>query len=280
MKTHSTIRLAALILALTAVATTRATAQEVARVEVGPATLSLEVGETATVSATAYDAAGNVVDIPFLYFSRDGRGSLAVNRTTGAIEAFKGGEYTVLARALGPGRISGAMTVTVAFPPLDRIDISEDGGRYYAGVTVRHKANVIDQADDARDVPVTWSTSDESMGTVDRFGVFTAHAPGEVTLSATAEGVVGRITYQVADNPVTRVAVEASQTRGRTGDVVHFAATATDAGGGAVDAALIGVAFLLPGVVLGMYGGAVADALPKRAALAGAPRPRYFNSIT
>ena len=41
-------------------------------------------------------------------------------------------------------------------------------------------------------------------------------------------------------------------------------------GGGAVAAALIGVAFLLPGVVLGMYGGAVADALPKRAALAGA----------
>ncbi len=42
------------------------------------------------------------------------------------------------------------------------------------------------------------------------------------------------------------------------------------ADGGAVDAALIGAAFLLPGVVLGMYGGAVADALPKRAALAGA----------
>ncbi|MDA0256653.1 MAG: MFS transporter [Chloroflexi bacterium] len=41
-------------------------------------------------------------------------------------------------------------------------------------------------------------------------------------------------------------------------------------GGGAVDAALVGAAFLLPGVVLGMYGGAVADALPKRAALVGA----------
>ena len=41
-------------------------------------------------------------------------------------------------------------------------------------------------------------------------------------------------------------------------------------GGGPSDAALVGVAFLLPGVVLGMYGGAVADALPKRAALAGA----------
>ena len=41
-------------------------------------------------------------------------------------------------------------------------------------------------------------------------------------------------------------------------------------GGGAFEAGLLGCAFLLPGVVLGMYGGAVADALPKRVALAGA----------
>jgi MFS family permease len=39
------------------------------------------------------------------------------------------------------------------------------------------------------------------------------------------------------------------------------------AGGSAIQAALIGVAFLLPGVVLGPFGGAVADALPKRLAL-------------
>ena len=193
MRTRSSIRPVTLLLAIAALATTRATAQEVARVEVSPATLSLEVGETATVSATAYDAAGNVVDIPFLYFSRDGRGSLAVNRTTGEVEAHRGGEYTILARALGPGRISGTMSVTVAFPPLDRVEIAQDGGRYYVGVTMRHKAAVIDQADDVRDVPVTWSTSDESVATVDRFGVFTAHAPGEVTLSAAAEGVVGQI---------------------------------------------------------------------------------------
>ena len=235
MKTRSTIRPATLILVLAALATTQAAAQDVARVEVTPATLSLEVGETATVSATAYDASGNVVEVPFLYFSRGGRGSLAVNRTTGEVEAFKGGEFEVMARALGPTRISGTMTVTVAFPPLDRVEISAEGGRYYVGVTMRHKATVVDEADDARDLPVTWSTSDESVATVDRFGVFSAHAPGEVTLSATAEGVVGRIAYQVADNPVTAMAVEASQGRGRTGDVIHFTATARDAGGSAVD---------------------------------------------
>ena len=232
MKTRSTIRPAILILALTAVATTQAAAQEVARVQVSPATLSLEVGETATVSATAYDAAGNVVEVPFIYFSRDGRGSLAIDRTMGEIEAFRGGEFEILARVLGPTRISGTMTVTVAFPPLDRVEISRDGGRYYVGVTMRHKATVIDQADDVRgDVSTTWSTSDESVATVDRFGVFTAHAPGQVTLSAAAEGVVGEITYEVADNPLTAMAVQASQSRGRTGDVIHFTATASSAGG-------------------------------------------------
>jgi MFS family permease len=46
-------------------------------------------------------------------------------------------------------------------------------------------------------------------------------------------------------------------------------ATASE-GGSPFDAALIGVAFLLPGVLLGLFGGAVADALPKRVALAGA----------
>ena len=39
-------------------------------------------------------------------------------------------------------------------------------------------------------------------------------------------------------------------------------------GGNALDAALIGIAGLIPPALLGMYGGAVADALPKRIALA------------
>ena len=44
-------------------------------------------------------------------------------------------------------------------------------------------------------------------------------------------------------------------------------ATAKEAGRGSVDAALLGSAYLLPGVLLGMIGGIVADALPKRIAL-------------
>ena len=41
-------------------------------------------------------------------------------------------------------------------------------------------------------------------------------------------------------------------------------------GGGAIQAGMLGTVYLLPGVLLGLYGGAVADAIPKRVALAGA----------
>jgi len=51
--------------------------------------------------------------------------------------------------------------------------------------------------------------------------------------------------------------------------LLYGALIATARGGGsALDAAGLGVAVLLPGVVFGLYGGAIADALPKRAALA------------
>ncbi len=53
---------------------------------------------------------------------------------------------------------------------------------------------------------------------------------------------------------------------------IYYAAliASAQAGDEALQAAVIGVAFLLPGVVLGPWGGAVADAMPKRLALIGA----------
>ena len=116
-----------------------------------------------------------------------------------------------MARAMGPGRISGTMTVTVAFPPLDRIEFSQDGGRYYVGVTMRHKATVIDQANDVRDVAVVWSSSDESVASVDRFGVFSATPRASQPVPPPAEALSAN-SLKVR-NPVTAMAVEASQTR-------------------------------------------------------------------
>ena len=226
-----------------------ALAQEGVRVEVEPSALALEVGDKAQVVARVVDAGGNLVDVPVLFVASP-RGGLAVDRSTGEVEALKGGQYQVVARARvqGGGRPSASVAVTVAFPPLDRIEISERSGRFYVGATVRHKAQVIDQAEDVRDVEVTWSTSDESVATVDRFGYFTAHGTGGVVLSAQAEGVSAELRYRVVENPVAEIEVgywKGSRPSGtlegrpgevhRTGDVLHFVASPRDAAGAEVD---------------------------------------------
>lgn len=215
---------------------TLATAQENnGSIAVSPEQLTLAVGEKAQITAQLLDASGNAVESAFLFFARGARGRLAVDRTTGEIEAFKGGQYEVSVVALSAGNLRATVSVDVPFPPLDRIDISEEGGRYYVGSSVRHLATVVDQADDIRDdLRVSWSTSDETVASVDHFGIFTAHAPGNVTLMASVEGMSGEVNYQVVANPVTAMTVTASQSRGRTGDVIHFTASPRDAGGGEV----------------------------------------------
>ncbi|MGI9627476.1 MAG: Ig-like domain-containing protein [Longimicrobiales bacterium] len=209
-------------------------AQEIARIEVEPTSVSMEVGDQITLTAQAFDADGAVIDAPILFFSRGSRGRLAVDRTTGEVEAHKGGTFEIRAFVVTNRQVTGVVEVDVAYPAIDRIEISEDGGRFYAGTTVRHKAEVFDMAEDVRDLDVVWSTSDESVATVDRYGMFTASSAGPVTLTATAEGVTGTVEYDVLANPVTSMSVEATQQRARTGDVVHFAAAPTDGAGSVV----------------------------------------------
>lgn len=239
----------ALALAGIAVGPEAAPAQEGVRVEVEPAALALEVGDKAQVVARVVDAGGKLVDVSVLFVASP-RGGLAVDRSTGEVEALKGGQYRIFARARtqGGGRPSASVAVTVAFPPLDRIEVSEAGGRFYVGATVRHKARVIDEAEDVRDVEVTWSTSDAAVATVDRFGYFTAHRTGDATLTAQAEAVSAEVRYQVVENPVAKVEIahwKGQRPAGRvaagpgevhrTGDVLHFVGTPRDARGAEVD---------------------------------------------
>ena len=57
-----------------------------------------------------------------------------------------------------------------------------------------------------------------------------AQLPGEVTITARAEGVEATFSLEVEDNPVAAVEVSGAS-RARTGDVVRFAAMSLDAAG-------------------------------------------------
>ena len=212
------------LLALSAVPLT---AQAPARIVVEQETLTLQPGESGQIVARVVDADGNPVDAPVMYMARGARGRLDVNRTTGAVQAIYGGNYAVTLMVASDRNISARMMIEVPYPPLERVVVAAgESGRFYAGTVVRHEATVYDAAGDTRgDVEVGWSTSDTSVATVDRFGVFSAHAPGQVTLTASADDVSGEVRYDVVASPVSSVALSTSQEVGRTGDVIHFEAT-------------------------------------------------------
>jgi len=192
--------------------------------------LPMRVGQTAQIQVRVLDAAGNALESPLIYFARPREGTagrLDVGRTTGEVKAVSGGEYEVIVLSAVNRELRTAVTVSVEYPAIERVDVAPGGGgRFYVGASVRHTATVVDGAGDVRaNVPITWTSSDESVASVDRFGVFTAHRAGTVTLTATGAGVPGSVRYQVAPNPVTRLTVAASQEVGRTGDVIRFTAS-------------------------------------------------------
>ncbi len=198
------------------------------RIEVTPASVELKSGETLDLQATAYDSSGNVLDVTVLFFSRT-RGRLVVSRE-GHVEASKGGEYEVFVFVREP-RIIHRITITVEYPPLREVAITGEVPRIFVGSVVRHSARVYDMADDKRNLRVDWTTSDPAIATVDRFGVVSGRAPGDVTITASAEGVSSELTYTIEPDPIRTFTVESSADLGQTGDVIHFTTQELDGSG-------------------------------------------------
>jgi len=212
---------------------------DVTRVTVEPATLTLDVKGTATLRAVAYDAAGNVLEVPLLFLSSSRR-NLTVD-STGLVTGVTPGEYEVIVVGMptdGSRRSVSASTprarvqVTVKWPAISVVNIEVGPDRLYVGTTIRRHATVRDaSAAVRRDVDVRWASDNEGVLRVDRFGDVTAIAPGTATLLASAEGVTGSQRVSVVPNPTRSVRLTSSAEDVRTGDVVHFQATGIDAAG-------------------------------------------------
>ncbi len=225
----------ALVAGALAVTLASAAAQEPASIQVAPDTLRLAVGDSVRIEAQVLDADGDVLsDVPLRFFSRNRR-ALAVSRD-GLAMPKRGGTFEIFAFVTTGRRVSTRIAVIVAFPPIERVAIAASGDRFFVGGTVRHNATVIDAAGMERaEVPVRWSTSDESIATVSQTGLMTAHREGTVSLRATADGVTGEHRYDVVANPIRTVTLSASADSARTGDVIVFSAAALDARGRPVE---------------------------------------------
>ena len=223
-------------------------AQQAASVAIEPGSLTLEVGETAQLTATVLDAAGNpVADARVVFFSGNRR---ALTVTPGGhVSANQPGDHEVTAllpdeafdgdwdyySSRDPG-LRASIPVSVSTPALADIFFENAPPRVWAGTEVRFPLAGRDAAGQVRrGLEAGYATSDNTVAVVDQVGMAAFLTPGSVQVAAMHGEMTIYHEVEVLPNPTARVSLEApDRTEVRTGDVLQFRAATLDASGNEV----------------------------------------------
>ena len=208
--------------------------------EIEPARLTLEVGETQTLTAIVRDPDGQAVkDATIVYFSR-ARRSVGVTRD-GQVVAYRPGDFTLVALlprdADDDSRRPDAVVrtevqVTVPLPPIGQVTFVDLPPKFYVGTRPQLQVEIVDSTGAKRyDIEPRYATSDARVAEVDVFGFVTLHQPGSVEVTATGQDVSETISIEVEANLVSTLELQSSTASALTGDVVRFTPVAKDSRG-------------------------------------------------
>ena len=201
----------------------------VASVTVTPATASLTVGQTVQLSATPKDANGNPLTGRTIVWSSSDNTIATVNGSGLVTGVGAGGPVTITATSEGQ---SGTATVNVTLAPVASVTVSPSS----ANVAITGTVQLTATPKDANGNPLTgraisWSSSDNTIATVNSSGLVTGVAAGTVTITATSEGKSGTASITVAGAPVATVTVTPASASVQAGQTVQLTATLKDANG-------------------------------------------------
>jgi uncharacterized protein YjdB len=181
----------------------------VTRVPVGsvsfqPATASVIIGQTTTLSPIVKDTTGTVVTDRVVAWSSSNTTAATVS-SAGVVSGLALGTTTITATSEGK---SGTITVTVIPVPVGTVTVLPETANLLVGQTQPLSATV----KDANGVVVTnrvvvWSSSGPAAS-VSTSGVVTALALGSATITATSEGKSGSSAVTVVPVPVGSVTLQ------------------------------------------------------------------------
>lgn len=206
-------------------------APQPAKVEVTPAEAVTQVGGTVQLTARVLDAAGNVVPgAQVLWFTGGGEGSVS---DAGLVSAGYPGQVRVTAVAPRPGggQVIAQSLVRVLPAPPARVAISPMITQLIVGTRTALSGTAFSAQGDVRYDPVRFSSSNSAVVAVTPDGALQAVAPGTATLTAAVGEVRSSQTVRVLPATGVRLAVAASATNVRTGDVVTLTPTVRNAAG-------------------------------------------------
>jgi len=211
-------------------ATVTVTNAPVASVSVAAA--SVAVGSKVKLDATVTDTRGVVVTDRVVTWSVPANNGVAsINASTGEVTGLAPG--TVTATATSEGK-SGSATVTVTLAPVKSVTVAPSDPTVDVGTTQQFSATVVDVNDKETNRPVTWSSSNPQVASIDaNTGLATVLAAGTTTITASSEGVEGSTTLTGVP-VVASVSVEPPSPSIEQNAVITLTATVKDGAGNAL----------------------------------------------
>ena len=200
----------------------------VATVAVAPGAATLLPPQTAQLTATTRDAAGNLLNGRTVSWSSSNAAAATVDNN-GLVTAVAGGSATISATSEGK---AGAAEVTV-LAPVASITVSPGSASAVVGNTVALTASVRDAANNPlTGRTVVWSSGSPGVATVDASGLVSTVSPGSATITATSEGKSGSAQV-TALAPIAAVTVSGNFSP-KVGDSYSYTATLRLADGSVV----------------------------------------------
>ena len=225
-----------------------------AKIEVDPAELNMQVGDSTQLNVTVTNVEGTTLDVPLLFIPLYGQFWNLETRTwgfnlfkvskEGLVTASRPGDYHIRIRVPLAGQGENIQTTTlnpderflqvnvplsIQHPPVKEVLFISPPEHLYTGTTVRLNTKVVDESDGTRtNIPIRFTSSSPDIAQVDALGYITGTGQGEAKITASAETISAHLTVKVLKNPVTSMTIAASTSQAKTGDVIHLTATPYD----------------------------------------------------
>jgi len=202
--------------------------EEVTRLDVTPAVLTLAVGGNATLIARVYGAGGVLLPTARVFWSSQDLTVVTIDQN-GGVSAVGAGTAQIAASSGGQSR---TIAVTVAPRPIALVRINPPAASVVAGQTLALQGEALDGT--GAILPnrlLEWTTSAPEIATVNGTGLVTGVSIGQATISATGEGKTGTSIVTVLRTPVANITVTPDGGSLQAGATLALTATARDAGG-------------------------------------------------
>ena len=203
----------------------------VSKVTLDPTEASIEKGKTLQLTATV--SPEDAIATTVTWTSSNSK--VASVDATGMVTAVEGGVATITATSTANATIKASCKVTVTVPVTglevqdENLQPLESGAEIdiFTGNTYDLTAKVLPA--NATDNTVAWTSSNETVATVDGAGLITTHKAGEAIITAAIAGFsfTAKVVVTDAMVPVTGVTIDQTKAEMKTGETLQLNAKVT-----------------------------------------------------